>query len=309
MHPIYLRYEMLRNVRSRRFVVFSLAYSVVLYFIVAWPQRHAHVRWYLVPAVLHDRNGGPGNDDRGHLERRANRRRPSAGWTRQLRHHAADRHRVPRPRSLRLPDGVARVVLVYLAGASLGVSCRPSQWSEMTGLLLVGLIPFAVFGIRRSSAHADSRAPAVGGTSCSSRCSAALTGSVARRACSLSFKVLPSYWLVQAGKSALPGGRLAGRGVDRRGGLDCGTGAVGRAGVPARHGPGVSRPRIAPVAGRDMNSDLGVESGRGEWVATSAGGRRGGAASCCPGRSWSTWCYVSSRVASNRTRLALSSAT
>jgi hypothetical protein len=37
MHPTYLRYELLRNVRNWRFVVFSVAYPVVLYFVVPRP--------------------------------------------------------------------------------------------------------------------------------------------------------------------------------------------------------------------------------------------------------------------------------
>ncbi|HEX4280688.1 MAG TPA: hypothetical protein VHZ27_07960, partial [Solirubrobacteraceae bacterium] len=42
MHPIYYRYELLRSSRNWRFVLFSLAYPVVLYFVVTGPQRHAH---------------------------------------------------------------------------------------------------------------------------------------------------------------------------------------------------------------------------------------------------------------------------
>ncbi len=41
MHPTYLRYELLRNLRNWRLILFSLAYPVVLYFIVTTAQRHA----------------------------------------------------------------------------------------------------------------------------------------------------------------------------------------------------------------------------------------------------------------------------
>jgi ABC-2 type transport system permease protein len=39
------------------------------------------------------------------------------------------------------------VVLLYAAGLSLGVSLPAERWLEMTGLILVGLVPFVPLGV------------------------------------------------------------------------------------------------------------------------------------------------------------------
>ena len=37
---LYLRYELLRAFRNRRFFIFSLGFPLVLYWLIASPQRH-----------------------------------------------------------------------------------------------------------------------------------------------------------------------------------------------------------------------------------------------------------------------------
>ena len=83
----------------------------------------------------------------------------------------------------------------------------------MLGLLLVGLIPFAVMGIMLGHLH-PRRHPRTGDRRRDVALRAARRGlwtAVRPRARLLTVvKVLPSYWLVQAGKSAL-GGATSGR--------------------------------------------------------------------------------------------------
>lgn len=90
--------------------------------------------------------------------------------------------------------------MLYACGAALGVSLPAGRWLAMTGLLLIGLIPFAALGIALGHLlSSDSIGPAVGG----------LVGVLALLGGSWFpisghgflhdlAQALPSYWLVQA---------------------------------------------------------------------------------------------------------------
>ena len=39
MNPTYLRFELLRVVRARRFFIFSIAFPLILYYMIAGPNR------------------------------------------------------------------------------------------------------------------------------------------------------------------------------------------------------------------------------------------------------------------------------
>src|SRR5262249_33740557 len=107
------------------------------------------------------------------------------------------------------------LALLYLAGASLGVRLDAMQWLEMTGLLLAGLAPFVALGIVVGDlVPADALAPAIGGVVVL----LALVGGVYGFQLATSgpmfevMKAIPSYWLVQAGKTALGSGSWPARG-------------------------------------------------------------------------------------------------
>ena len=98
------------------------------------------------------------------------------------------------------------MILLYAAGISLGVSLGAGRWLEMTGLILVACVPFAVLGILLGHLlTADSIGPAVGGL--------VVVGAGQRHvvpAGSHGFlhdiaQFLPSYWLVQASHVSLGG--------------------------------------------------------------------------------------------------------
>jgi len=210
MHPTYLRYELLRNVRNRRFLLFSLAYPVVLYFVVTAPQRHHTFDGVAFPLYFMAGMASVGTmiavistGARISVDR-------SAGWTRQLR-------LTPLTAAEHLGAKVVCgfltallvIVLVSLSGTALGVHLSYSAWLTMIGLMLVGLIPITVLGILLGHlVTPDSLAPAVGGTI---MVFAVLGGAygflVATSGVMFDvIKVLPSYWLVQAGSTALAGG-------------------------------------------------------------------------------------------------------
>jgi ABC-2 type transport system permease protein len=202
----YTRYELLRTFRNRRFFVFSLIFPLILFFAVAAPNRKAHIigigfplyfmtgmtAWGTMAAVA---AGGA----RIAAER-------SVGWTRQMRITPLPARAYFRAKILSgyLMASVS-IVLLYAAGTSLGVRLSATQWLTMTGLVLVGLIPFCIFGILIGHLlTVESLGPALGGgTSLFALLGGAYgpiaTGGVLHEI----VEGLPSYWLVQAGKSAL----------------------------------------------------------------------------------------------------------
>ncbi len=100
------------------------------------------------------------------------------------------------------------IVLLYLAGMSLGVRMPLGKWFAMTGLILVALIPFAALGIMLGHLlTGDAMGPAMGG---GMSLFAFLGGSWFPIGGDGGFmhdlvRLIPSFWLVQAGKSSVPG--------------------------------------------------------------------------------------------------------
>ena len=100
------------------------------------------------------------------------------------------------------------LALLALAGTALGVRLPAEGWLTVLGLFLVGLIPFAVLGILLGHLiGADAARPAVGGiVTLFALLGGAYGFEVATSGPVLQvIKALPSYWLVQAGKTALGG--------------------------------------------------------------------------------------------------------
>ena len=82
-------------------------------------------------------------------------------------------------------------------------------WLTMVGLMLVGLIPLTVLGILLGHlVTPDSLAPAAGGTIMLLALLGGAYGFLVAKSGAVFdvIKALPSYWLVQAGKTALAGG-------------------------------------------------------------------------------------------------------
>ena len=218
---IHVRYEILRSVRNPLLLGISWALPLVVFYAVAPEQRHTltdcltarngHGVTDCVPFPLYFMTAmaaygamwatiAPGARiarDRG------------KGWIRQLRTTPL------RARS----EVVAKVLasylgalpalgLLYLAGVSLGVRLDAAQWFEMTGLLLVGLAPFVAIGIAFGHLVPPDAITAteagfvvilalLGGAF-----GTLFEGGVMLRV----VKLLPSYWLVQAGKTAIGSG-------------------------------------------------------------------------------------------------------
>jgi ABC-2 type transport system permease protein len=206
---IYLRYEVLRTWRNRRFLLFSLVFPLILFLVVAGANRHnvvegvsfplyymtGMIAWGSMVAVI-------SSGARIAAERQV-------GWTRQLRV-------TPLPTwsyfAAKIFCGymmaLLSIVVLFIAGSSTGVHLKASQWLVMVGLLLVGLIPFSVMGIMFGHLlKIDSLGPAIGGVTSLFALFGGAYGPLLNSGVLFKIvKVLPSYWLVQSGKTALHGG-------------------------------------------------------------------------------------------------------
>jgi ABC-2 type transport system permease protein len=203
----YLRYEVLRNFRNWRFLFLSLAFPLVLYLAVASANRHTTfngiaftVYFMAAMATL----GTMASVVSSAAVIAADR---STGWTRQMRITPLT---VGTYFGARVLNGYLRavltIVLVGLAGTALGVRLSATEWVTVVGLLLVGLIPFAVLGILLGHLlNADSSAVAMGGIVTLFALLGGVYGfQIAKSGPAFQvIKAIPSYWLVQAAKTAL----------------------------------------------------------------------------------------------------------
>jgi ABC-2 type transport system permease protein len=206
---VYTRYEVLRTVRNRYFFVFSLVFPLVLYFTIAGTNRHARVEgigfplYYMTGMIAFGTVAAVvAGGSRIALER-------SVGWTRQMR---------ITPLSVRSYFGAKLVtsylmaaisiVLISLAGVSLGVRLGAGAWLVMAGLVLVGLVPYAVLGVVLGHVlTVDSMGPALGGLTSLLSLLGGAFGPLATSGTLFDVtKLLPSFWVVQAGKTAAGGG-------------------------------------------------------------------------------------------------------
>lgn len=210
----YTRYEMLRLLRNRQSLVFSLAFPLVMYFLLAGPNRNNHnfggdathhtglfaPQYYMTGllafgAMVAVLSGGA----RIAAER-------TIGWNRLLRLTPLTTREYLRTKVLTgYLMAVLGIVLLYAAGAVLGVRLPAREWLEMSGLILVALVPFAALGIAMGHLlNSDAAGPAMGG---GVSLFAFLGGTwfpLTGGGWFVQFcQLLPSYWLVRAGHVGL----------------------------------------------------------------------------------------------------------
>jgi ABC-2 type transport system permease protein len=207
----YTRFELLRALRNRRFFLFSLVFPLLLYVITAAPNKDetnlqgtglsaplyfmvSMASWGTMTAML-----GTGARIAGERE---------VGWNRQLRISPL------RPSAyLRAKVAISYLLaglslaLLYAAGAILGVRLPAGEWLAMTGLIVVGLIPFAAAGVLLGhKLNTDTIGPALGGGTAILALISGTWFPVDKAGFLHDLAVgLPSYWLVQANRVALGG--------------------------------------------------------------------------------------------------------
>jgi ABC-2 type transport system permease protein len=205
---VYTRYELLRALRNRRFFIFSLAFPLLLYLVIAVPNRgEQDVGDTGVSAPLYFMVGLVAfagmvavlaSGARIAAER-------TAGWNRQLRLTPLSTRAYFRTKVITAYlSALLGIVLLYVAGIALGVRLSAGEWLEMTGLVLLGLLPFAALGVLLGHLlTADSVGPASGATigvfallgGVWFPLGSGVLGDIGRW--------LPSYWLVQASRVSL----------------------------------------------------------------------------------------------------------
>jgi ABC-2 type transport system permease protein len=199
----YLRYELLRTIRNRRFFIFTLLFPIIFFYLIAGANRHAELggipfpTYYLAGMASFGTmmamvsNGGRIAGER------------SVGWNRQLRltpltPRAYFRAKVASSYLMAL----ITIVLLFVAGATLGVHLSAAHIAKMVELVAIGLIPFAALGIFIGHQFTpDSIGPVLGGGVSVLAFIGGAWGPVGGDhgfMHNLS-QATPTYWLVQAG--------------------------------------------------------------------------------------------------------------
>jgi ABC-2 type transport system permease protein len=204
----YVHYEVLRTMRNRRFLIFSLVFPLILFLAIAGENRHVRLEgigfplyfmtsmaaWGSMTAIVSI--GGKIAQER------------QVGWTRQLRVTPLKTSTYFTAKVLTgYMTALFSIVVLALAGSVMGVRLDATQWLLMLGLLLVGLIPFVLIGIMLGHLiSVDSLGPVLGGGTSLFALLGGAFGPLAKKGILLTIvKLIPSYWLVQAGRSALLG--------------------------------------------------------------------------------------------------------
>jgi ABC-2 type transport system permease protein len=206
----YARYELLRTFRNRRLYILSIAFPLVLYYAIAAPNRHEHSLggtgisapvYFMVGLVAFGTmNAVLGSGARIAAER-------SVGWNRQLRLTPLSSRSYLRVKVLTAYVMAAvTIAVLYIAGATLGVRLDAGDWVAMTGLILVGLAPFAALGILIGHlVTSDTVGPAIGGTTALLALLGGVWFPVTSGAMHAIAEGLPSFWLVQASRVGIGG--------------------------------------------------------------------------------------------------------
>ncbi|HEY3926680.1 MAG TPA: ABC transporter permease [Acidothermaceae bacterium] len=202
MNLTYLRYELVRSVRNKRAFIFSLIFPLVLFYAVAGANRHIQLEGIPFPTYYLAGMASFGTmvamtsvGARIAAERQA-------GWNRQLRLTPLTTRAYLRAKVLTgYLTALITIILLFIAGATLGVHLTPTNVLHMTELVLIGLIPFAALGIWIGHLFTpDSIGPFIGGgISLLALLGGAYTPIATHGALHVIAQATPTYWLVQAG--------------------------------------------------------------------------------------------------------------
>ncbi|MGH2928743.1 MAG: ABC transporter permease [Solirubrobacteraceae bacterium] len=212
MNLTYLKYETLRVFRNKQNFIFSLIFPLVFFYVIVGANGDApdldgisFATYYMTGMIGFGTMGAViSGGARIAFER-------DIGWNRQLRITPLSPRGYFRTKVITAYVMAAiSIVLIYAAGLSMGVSMPVGRWLQMTGLLLVGLIPFAAMGVMFGHLiNSDSMGPVMGG---GMSLFALIGGAWFPIGGTSGFmhdlvRLIPSFWLVQAGKSSVPSAR------------------------------------------------------------------------------------------------------
>lgn len=205
----YTRSELLRALRAKQFFIFSVGFPVVLFWFIAGPNSGpiedgagiSVETYYMVTMAAY---GGMIAVMSAGVRIAAER---DAGWTRQLRLSPLRVGTYFRTKILVAYLTVGGVVLLLFASGLLaGVRLDIGRWLEMTGLLALGLVPFAALGILLGHVFtADTMGPVMGGGTGLLALVGGFWFPISSGFLHDAGQFLPSWWLVQADRVALGG--------------------------------------------------------------------------------------------------------
>jgi ABC-2 type transport system permease protein len=203
---VYARYDMRRLFRNRRFLIFTVAFPLLLFLFIANSNKSTKLEgipfpvYYLTGMVAWGTmNAVSAAGGIIAFER-------SVGWTRQLRiTPLSARGYIATKVATGYVLACTTIVVLYIASVSVPIHLTAGGWLLMTALVLVGLPPFAALGIFLGHSLApDTMGPAIG---IISAVFALLGGAWFPISTSGTLydvtKLLPSFWLVQAGRAGL----------------------------------------------------------------------------------------------------------
>jgi ABC-2 type transport system permease protein len=206
----HFRYEIVRTFRNRPLLCLTVALPLVLFLSIAYSNRHATFDGTTFPLYFMTAMAVYGSLYAVMAPGGRTARDRATGWTRQMRiTPLRARTELTALVVTAYLTAVPSLVLLYLAGAALGVRLDAAQWLQLTGLILVGLAPFVLMAVALGYlASVDALVPAVGGVVILFSLLGGVFGfQLAKSGPVFDFmKVLPSYWLVQAGKATIYGG-------------------------------------------------------------------------------------------------------
>jgi ABC-2 type transport system permease protein len=200
---VYTRYEMLRTFRNKRFLLFSFGFPLVLYVLIAAPNRHVHnlgssglsaPLYFMVGLLAFGTMTAMLSSGARIAAERA------VGWNRQLRITPLSPRTYFRTKVLTgYAMSLVTIGLLYAAGTVLGVRLAADDWLKMTWLILVGLIPFAALGIFIGHVVTqDSIGPVIGGSTALLAFLGGVWFPLNNGTLADIGQALPSYWLVRA---------------------------------------------------------------------------------------------------------------
>jgi ABC-2 type transport system permease protein len=203
MNATYLRYELLRTVRNRRFLIPSLVIPLVFYYLVAGTNRHEQLGG--IPFATYYLSGmasfGMMSAMLSSGGRIAGER--TVGWTRQLRLTPLSPRSYFRAKVLAgYVSAAGTLALLFGAAATLGVSLDGSRVAHMVLLVAAGLLPFAALGIFLGHLMTpDSIGPVFGGGVAVLAFIGGAWGPIGGTSGAMHdiSQGTPTYWLVQAG--------------------------------------------------------------------------------------------------------------
>lgn len=204
----YAGFELRRTFRNKRFFIFSMIFPCVMFYFIAGSAgaddmlAGISVREYFMASMA---SWGTMMAAVSIGARIASER--AVGWNRQLRLTPLP------PRSYLITKiatgyltAIASMILLFAAGLTLDVRLDADVWLQMTGLILIGTIPFALLGVLIGHlAASDQVGPLMGGLVSLFAFLGGAWFDISDSTLGDISKFIPSYWLVQAGRGSVLG--------------------------------------------------------------------------------------------------------